>query len=76
MKISFAQNMGMADRMARACIGLVLMILGSLTVGGTIGILFIILSIPLLVSALVGFCPAYVPFGISTKGSGRVAEIL
>jgi hypothetical protein len=67
MKISLPQNMGILDRVARVCIGIVLAAFGTVIVSGTIGIFLIVLSVPLLLSAIVGFCPAYVPFGISTK---------
>ncbi len=67
MNISFSQNIGMVDRVVRVCIGIVLLILGAFFVSGAIGIFLIVLSIPLIVFAIVGFCPAYVPFGISTK---------
>jgi len=67
MKISFSQNMGMVDRVVRVCVGIVLVIFGAFIVTGAIGIFLIVLSIPLFLSAIVGFCPAYIPFGISTK---------
>lgn len=67
MKISLSQNMGMADRIGRVCVGIALVIFGAFIVTGAIGTVLILLSVPLLLSAIVGFCPAYVPFGISTK---------
>jgi len=67
MKISLSQNMGMVDRVARVCIAIVLVIFGTFLVTGAIGIFLVVLSIPLFLSAIVGYCPAYVPFGISTK---------
>jgi hypothetical protein len=67
MKISLSQNMGIADRIGRVCIGIALVIFGVFIVTGAIGIFLIVLGIPLLLSAIVGFCPPYVPFGISTK---------
>lgn len=67
MKIPFRQNMGMMDRMLRICIGVVLIVLALLIVKGTVGTILMILSIPLLVSGIAGFCPSYVLLGISTK---------
>lgn len=67
MQISLRKNMGMLDRLARLCIGIVLVVFGAFIVTGAIGIFLIVLSIPLILSAIVGFCPAYVPLGISTK---------
>ena len=60
-------NMGSADRIIRAIVGVVLLALvfvGPQTPWGWIGL------IPLATS-LVGFCPAYVPFKISTIGKGK-----
>lgn len=67
MKISFSQNMGMVDRVVRVCIGVVLVVSGAFILTGAIAVFFIVLSIPLFLSAIVGYCPAYVPFGISTN---------
>lgn len=56
------KNMGSIDRALRAIVGLVLIALvfvGPQTPWGWIGI------VPLLTAAL-GWCPAYVPFGIKT----------
>ncbi len=67
MKISLPQNMGMVDRMVRVCIGIALVVFGAFIVTGAIGIFLVVLSIPVFLAAIVGFCPVYVPFGISTK---------
>lgn len=56
------QNVGGVDRALRAVIGLVLIALvfvGPQTPWGWIGL------VPLL-TAVIGFCPAYLPFGIKT----------
>ena len=55
-------NMGKTDRILRAILGIGLISLGFVgpqTPWGWIGV------IPL-ITALVGWCPAYLPFGIST----------
>ena len=70
MKIPFRQNVGMMDRMFRICTGLVLIVLGVLVVKGTVGTIFLILSIPLLASGISGCCPTYTLLGISTKREG------
>lgn len=57
------QNMGTVDRIIRAVIGVILLILvftGPKTAWGWIGL------IPLL-TALFGYCPLYQIFGISTR---------
>ncbi len=56
------RNVGSVDRALRVVAGLVLLsltVIGPKTMWGLIGI------VPLL-TALVGWCPAYTPFGIST----------
>jgi hypothetical protein len=55
------------DRVLRVVAGLVLLYLGwAGVVGGTLGIGFKILGFLPLVTGLVGYCPAYALFGIST----------
>jgi hypothetical protein len=63
--------MGMLDRMLRVCIGIIVIVTGILSATETLGVILIILSIPLLVTGITGFCPGYVPFGISTKREGN-----
>src|SRR5271157_2749163 len=55
-------NMGLVDRGVRAMVGLVIIMLGLVFKSwwGAIGLL------PLL-SAVIGWCPGYLPFGISTR---------
>ncbi|MEW6348076.1 MAG: DUF2892 domain-containing protein [Thermodesulfobacteriota bacterium] len=67
MRLSIPQNMGIADRIIRVCLGIVLAILGSLIVKGAIGIFLVTVSALMLLTALIGFCPGYVPLRISTK---------
>lgn len=56
-------NMGRTDRVIRAIVGLVLIALGVIfnSWWGAIGL------IPL-ATAATGWCPAYWPFGLSTRG--------
>ena len=70
MKIPFKQNVGLLDRTLRLVIGIVLLATGIWT-EGLVGIALTVLSIPLLVSGLVGFCPSYTLWGISTKREQR-----
>lgn len=67
MKLVLLQNMGMLDRFARLCIGIVLVVLAVFVFAEAMRTVLLILSIPPFLTAIVGFCPAYVPFGISTK---------
>ena len=66
------KNMGQADKTVRlvaAAVLAVLLIAG--VVKGTLGHRAAILAAVFVITTLVGICPAYVPFGISTKGKRR-----
>jgi hypothetical protein len=61
------KNMGLADRVIRVLIAVVVTILyftGVLT--GTWAIVLLILSGIFLLTSLVGMCPLYMPFGLKT----------
>lgn len=60
-------NMGKADRIIRAIIGAILVVLAFIYVAGVLQIIFWILGGILLVTAAIGFCPLYFPFHFSTK---------
>ncbi len=71
-KNMFKKNMGRLDRMVRFIVGAALIPIGLFLLGGWQGNLFgiivaIFALVPLLTS-LIGFCPGYIPFGISTLG--------
>jgi hypothetical protein len=61
------KNMGGIDRIVRAIVGIGLLILAFWVVTGALQIIFWIVAAILLVTALVGICPAYMPFHFSTK---------
>lgn len=70
-------NMGTIDRLVRAIVGPVLIVLGVGFGAGSIpGVVALVVADIALVTAAVGVCPAYMPFGISTSGGisthGRV----
>jgi hypothetical protein len=71
-------NMGTADRLVRAFVAApLLIVLGFvLGAGSALGMVAFVLMGIMLATAAVGFCPAYLPFGISTRGGisthGRV----
>ncbi len=67
MKFSLKQNMGMFDRMPRICLGAMLLFLATTVIGGTLGLILVMVSAVLLITGITGFCPTYVLFGISTK---------
>jgi hypothetical protein len=61
-------NMGTADRTIRTLIALVL---GALyftgRIGGALGIVLVVAAVLFLVTSVVGFCPGYLPFKMSTR---------
>jgi len=61
------KNMGAIDKTIRILIAAALVIMyftGVIT--GTIGIVLIIFSVIFVLTSLVGTCPLYLPFGLST----------
>lgn len=69
MKIK--KNMGKVDRLLRTLAALMIgILLINGTISGTLGIILAIVAIVFLVTSLVSWCPAYLPFGLSTdRGS-------
>ncbi len=62
------KNMGTLDRVARTLIALAVVALYYTgTISGTLAIVLGIVAIAFLVTSLVGWCPSYVPFGLSTR---------
>ena len=63
------KNMGTADKVIRIAIAL---IIGACyftgRIGGTLGIVLMVFAVVFVVTSFVGFCPAYLPFGLSTRG--------
>lgn len=69
------QNMGRWDRRVRlvlAALFAVLLIAG--VAKGTLAIVLAILAAIFIITTFIGFCPAYVPLGLSTKGKGDKDE--
>lgn len=66
--MSFKKNVGSVDRIVRIVLAVVLAAL-ALTgiVGGALAIVFYILAAVFVVTAVMGFCPLYLPFNLSTK---------
>jgi hypothetical protein len=65
------RNMGSVDRLFRAfVIGPVLIVLSVAVfgVGSVLGVVALVFAGVMFVTAAVGFCPAYTPFGLSTRG--------
>jgi hypothetical protein len=69
------KNMGRGDRTLRlivAAVFAVLLIAG--VVKGTLAAILAIIAAIFVITTLLGFCPAYVPFSISTKGKGEKGQ--
>jgi len=60
-------NMGKVDRIARAIVGLVLVLIAFFIIAGVAQIILWIIGGILLLTAIIGFCPLYYPFHFSTK---------
>lgn len=61
------KNMGKVDRLLRAIAALVIgFLLINGTISGTLGIILAIVAIAFLVTSMISWCPAYLPFGLST----------
>jgi hypothetical protein len=63
------KNMGTVDRTVRVVLGLILLVVGFAALSGVLGTIVGILGGILVVTAVLGWCPLYMPFGISTKQS-------
>ncbi|QEE17165.1 DUF2892 domain-containing protein [Promethearchaeum syntrophicum] len=68
-------NMGKKDRMIRSIVGAILLIvgllLGFLNAWNWIPIVLLIFATVFILTAIIGFCPLYCPFKISTKKSDK-----
>ena len=66
------KNMGMADRMIRTVIAVLVGVLYFTGVlGGTLALILGIVAVLFLLTSLVSFCPTYTLFGISTAGPAQ-----
>jgi hypothetical protein len=66
------KNMGTIDRIIRILLAIVVVILyinGSIT--GVAAIILGILAIVFIITSMIGFCPLYLPFKISTIGKSK-----
>lgn len=61
------KNMGMADRVIRSIIAVLIAILYFTNViSGTLGLILLILACVFLLTSMISFCPLYAPFGLNT----------
>jgi hypothetical protein len=62
------KNMGTADRVIRTLVALcVAALYFTHTISGTLAIVLGLVAIAFVVTSFVGWCPSYVPFGLSTR---------
>ena len=60
-------NMGSTDKIIRILVAVVIAALYfTKTITGTLGIVLMVLAVVFLLTSLIGFCPLYKIFGIST----------
>lgn len=61
------KNMGMADKVIRILIAVVIGVLYfTNTISGTLAIILGIVAVAFVLTSFISFCPLYLPFGIST----------
>ena len=66
--MNFAKNMGTADRSIRILAGLAIGVLYFTNViSGTLAIVLGVVAIAFIVTSFIGWCPAYLPIGLSTR---------
>lgn len=69
-------NMGLADKMIRILVAIIIYVLYFTgAIGGTLGVMLIVIGGAFIFTSVVGVCPLYLPFGWSTrekKASGKV----
>lgn len=67
-------NMGPADRFIRIILAAVIAVLYlTKQINGTWAVILGILAVVFLVTSLIGFCPLYVPLGLSTKKKSKTS---
>ena len=64
------RNMGVVDRIVRVVLAAVVGVLYfTEQITGTAAIVLGVLAVVFVVTSIVGVCPLYLPFGISTRGN-------
>jgi len=65
-------NMGGIDRILRVIVAVVIAVLFfTKVITGTLGIVLLVAGGIFLLTSLVGTCPLYLPFGLSTRGKKK-----
>ncbi len=73
MTISPRESVGMFGRAIFGSVGTAQVILGALVVQGAIGLILILLSTPLLLTAMIGFCHKHVASGTTASRNSMIA---
>jgi len=69
------KNMGALDRIIRTILAVVVIVLYfTKQISGTAAIILGIIAVVFLLTSLIGFCPIYVPFKISTQKKEKSKE--
>ena len=67
-------NMGFIDRLLRVVIAVMIAVAYfDHRITGVVGVVAMVLAVVFLITAFVGFCPLYKPFGISTRKTKTAA---
>jgi hypothetical protein len=62
------KNMGTVDKVIRILVAVVVAVLfATKVITGTLGIVLLVLAAVFVLTSLIGFCPLYLPFGLSTR---------
>jgi hypothetical protein len=62
------KNMGVIDKVVRILIAVVVVVLYFMhVISGTLAIVLLILAAVFVLTAILGLCPLYLPFGITTR---------
>jgi hypothetical protein len=62
------KNMGTTDKVIRVLVAVIILVLYfTHVISGTLAVILLILSAVFVVTSLLGFCPLYLPFGLSTR---------
>lgn len=69
------KNMGSADRIIRFIVAAIIAVLYfKEIIGGTLGIILLVLAGIFVLTSFVSFCPLYAPFGVSTCPAKKMEE--
>jgi hypothetical protein len=70
--MSFKQNMGTVDKAVRLGVALLVVILiATGVISGALAWILGIFAVVFVVTSFIGFCPLYLPFGLSTLGKKK-----